>query len=68
MCRAFPGDFEERGLITLQMANGKEIKLLQWTCNYCGYTMFFDPTVTNTAPYRSEGTEEIPDFVKKYSS
>lgn len=62
MCRVVIGNFQNRGLIKLQSADGKEINLLQWTCNYCGYTLLFDPSVARQTPYRAEGTEEIPDF------
>lgn len=62
MCRGTTGYFQDRGLVTLQTADGKEVKLLQWTCNYCGYTLLFDPSVARKTPYRAEGTEEIPDF------
>ncbi|MGI8544797.1 MAG: hypothetical protein ACR2MD_15150 [Aridibacter sp.] len=62
MCRGFPGNFENRGIVKLQSADEKEIKLLQWTCNYCGYTMLLDPSVTERTTYRGEGEEKIPDF------
>lgn len=62
MCRGTYGDFQNRGLIELQNSDGEKTKLLQWTCNYCGYTMFFDPSVTSSMPYKGEGQEEVPDF------
>jgi len=62
MCRGVIGTFQDRGLVILQTTDGKEVKLLQWTCNYCGYTMLFDPSVARQTAYRGEGTEEIPDF------
>lgn len=62
MCRGFPGNLQERGLVSLQTADGKEVKLLQWTCNYCGYTLLFDPSVARQTAYRGEENEEIPEF------
>ena len=62
MCRGFPGTFQNRGLVKLQTNDGEEIKLLRWTCDYCGYTMLFDPSVPKQTPYCGEGTEKIPDF------
>lgn len=63
MCRGVIGNFENNGLILLQNADGTELKLLRWTCNYCGFTMLFDPAVPANSPYKGEGKEELPEFL-----
>jgi hypothetical protein len=62
MCRGTKGYFENRGIVKLQTIDGEEVKLLRLTCDYCGYTMLFDPSVPKKSPYRGEGNEEIPNF------
>lgn len=62
MCRGFPGNFQDCGLVSLKMDDGQEVKLLRWTCNYCGYTMLFDPSMARQTAYRGEGEEVFPDF------
>ena len=33
------------------------------SCNYCGFTMLFDPSVVSRSPYQGEGTEELPPTI-----
>jgi hypothetical protein len=62
MCRGVIGNFEDRGLVTFQTNAGAVVELLRWTCNYCGFTILFDPSAPRQSQYRGEGTEQIPDF------
>ncbi len=62
LCRGTYGDLINHGLLTLTGSDGKEVRLMRISCNYCGYTMLFDVSVVENTPYRGEGEEIIPDF------
>lgn len=65
MCRSGYGRYEQRNVLTIKSSTGKDVKLLQLTCNYCGHTLLFDFTVVRTAPYQGDGEEVVPDFEAK---
>jgi hypothetical protein len=65
VCRGEPGRYQECGILTLPGVGGKEAKLLQISCNYCGHTMLFDLSSAKNSPYRGDGHETIPDFEAK---
>jgi hypothetical protein len=67
MCRIGHGCYQQRNVLTLQGLTGKEVKLLQLTCNYCGHTLLFDFSVVRTVPYQGDGNEVLPDFEAKLS-
>lgn len=64
MCRSTYGNFNNQGLASLKSRDGSEIKLMVWSCDYCGYTMLFDVAVVEKTAYRGDGEEVIPDFDK----
>ena len=53
-CRLFPGDMVDRGRVRVVEASGKEVELLLWTCDKCGYTMLFDLDVPRHRPWDEE--------------
>lgn len=65
MCRGTYGNFRNQGLVSLHTEDESEVKLMVWSCDYCGFTMLFNTNVVENTPYRGDGEEEIPDFNKK---
>ena len=65
MCRGTYGNFNNQGLASLKSGDGSEIKMMVWSCDYCGYTMLFNVGVVEKTAYRGDGEEVIPDFDKK---
>ncbi len=67
MCRSVRGWYEQRNVLTLKGSTGKDVKLLQLTCSYCGHTLLFDLSKVRTTPYQGDGEEVIPDFEAELS-
>jgi hypothetical protein len=67
MCRIGQGFYEQRNVLTLKGSTGKDVKLLQLTCNYCGHTMLFDLSAVRNTRYQGDGDEVIPDFESELS-
>jgi RNase P subunit RPR2 len=59
-CRTVVGEMQDTGRIILQDSSGKNVELLKWTCNYCGYTMLFDLNVARNVPFKGNGEQEEP--------
>jgi RNase P subunit RPR2 len=53
-CRLHPGNMVDSGRVRLA-AQDREIELLVWTCDKCGYTMLFDLAVPRARPWNEPG-------------
>lgn len=54
------GSMKEDGTLILPRPDGESVEFLKVSCDYCGHTMLFDPAIPRRAPYRGDGTEELP--------
>jgi hypothetical protein len=53
-CRLHPGNMVDSGRVRLA-ASDREVELMLWTCDKCGYTMLFDLSVPRTRPWTESG-------------
>ncbi len=55
------GQMVDNGYISLDSVGGNGHRLLKRTCQYCGYTIFFDPSVAKRAGYLGSHEEIFPE-------
>ena len=58
-CRLHPGTMMDGGRITLN--GSREVELLLWTCDKCGYTMLFDLAIPRSHPWHESGPSAVTE-------
>lgn len=58
LCISNNGQMRDDGYVSMETDDGRKHRLMKRTCNYCGYTIFFESETARKASY-SGGDNEI---------